>query len=51
MDNVEDALIELYNEVEKYLKDIYTAYGNFFKMLLEFVNKNFGKLKELCLSK
>lgn len=51
MDNVEDALIELYNLVEKYLKDIYTAYGNFFKMLLEFIIKNFGKLKKLCLSK
>lgn len=51
MDNVEDALIELYNLVERYLKDIYTAYENFFKTYLGFVNKNFGKLKELCLSK
>ena len=51
MDNVEDALIELYNLVERFLKDIYTAYENFFKTYLEFINKNLGKLKELCLSK
>ena len=51
MDNLEDACIELYNEVEKLLKDIYTDYENFFKMILEFINKNLGKLKELCLSK